>query len=94
MAERIVVEVAYAQPDRQWLRTLEVEAGSTAAQAVEASGILSELPQLDIANLQLGIFSRLVASDTIVVAGDRVEIYRALKIDPKEARRRRAQHRP
>jgi uncharacterized protein len=93
MAERIVLEVAYAQPDGQWLRTVEVEAESTAAQAVEASGILSELPQLDIANLQLGIFGRLVASDTIVVAGDRVEIYRALKIDPKEARRRRAQHR-
>jgi uncharacterized protein len=89
MAERIVVEIAYAQPQRQILKRVEVSFGSTAIDAVEASGIADEL-QLDRANLQLGIFGRPISAQTILHDADRVEIYRPLKIDPKEARRRRA----
>lgn len=89
MAELIAVEIAYAEPSRQILRRIEIPLGSTAIAAVEAAGIVDEL-QLDRANLQLGIFGRPVSHETILRDGDRVEIYRPLKVDPKEARRRRA----
>lgn len=88
----VQVEVAYARPDRQWLVALVLPAGSTAAQAVAASGILAACPELEAGALQLGIFSHPLA-DTAqrLVDGDRVEIYRPLIIDPKEARRARAE---
>jgi putative ubiquitin-RnfH superfamily antitoxin RatB of RatAB toxin-antitoxin module len=88
MAETIRVEVAYADPLRQFLRAVEVAAGSTVADAIAASGILEQLPGFVPAGI--GIFGRAVAPDTRLRDGDRVELYRALKIDPKQARRNRA----
>ncbi|MDP2227681.1 MAG: RnfH family protein [Moraxellaceae bacterium] len=89
---QIRVEVAYARPDRQWLRALELPSGSTAQQAVAASGILADCPELELAALRLGIFSHPLTDATQVLQmGDRVEIYRPLIIDPKEARRARAE---
>ncbi|HST28928.1 MAG TPA: RnfH family protein [Rudaea sp.] len=88
MAETIRVEVAYADPQRQVVRTVEVAAGSTVADAVAASGILAQLP--DFVPARMGIFGQIVKPDTRLRDGDRVELYRALKIDPKQARRTRA----
>ncbi|MFC3651319.1 RnfH family protein [Dyella humi] len=90
MAERITVEVVCAMPERQVLRRVDLSAGSSVIQAVEQSGILEELPEVPFDQSRLGIFSRRVAADELLRDGDRVEIYRPLTLDPKDARRRRA----
>ncbi|AIF47833.1 RnfH family protein [Dyella japonica] len=90
MAERITVEVVYAEPSRRWLRQVTLAAGSTVAEAIEASGLAQEVPGLVVDPARLGIFSRKATLDQVVGEGDRVEIYRPLTLDPKEARRRRA----
>lgn len=90
MSDRIAVEVVCATPERQVLRRVSLPAGSTAIQAVEQSGILQELPDLAFDPSHLGVFSRRVEADELLQDGDRVEIYRPLTIDPKDARRRRA----
>ena len=87
MAETIYVEVAYADPQRQFLRSVEVVAGSTVADAIAASGILAQLP--GFVPVGIGIFGRTVAPDARLREGDRVELYRSLRIDPKQARRNR-----
>lgn len=88
MPEKIRVEVAYADPQRQILRGLEIAAGASVADAVSASRILDELP--GFVPVGFGICGRIVAPDSPLRDGDRVELYRPLKIDPKQARRRRA----
>ncbi len=90
VAATLRVQVAYALPDRQWLIALELPAGTTAADAVRASGLAAKYPQFDIDNAPLGIFSRPCAPATRLRDGDRVEIYRALLCDPKQVRRERA----
>jgi len=89
MAESIDIEVAYAEPERQFLRRVSLDAGATVADAILASGVERELG-IDASALSVGIWSKPVSRDTRLEAGDRVEIYRALVADPKEARRRRA----
>ena len=89
-ANKIAVEVAYALPDRQMIIPLEVEAGTTALQTVEMSAIRQQFPELEDAELSLGVFSKKRAADHVLRAGDRVEIYRQLIADPKEVRRQRA----
>lgn len=90
MSETIKVEVAYATPEKQRIVVLEVAAGTTARQAVLASGIATQFPGLDAATVKLGIFGKAVADDAVLRAQDRVELYRPLLADPKEVRRRRA----
>lgn len=89
-AGRIRVEVAFARPDRQEILSLEVVEGTTAIEAVRQSGILDIFPEIEPGRNRLGVFGRLVGEDTPLRDGDRVEIYRPLKVDPKEVRRRRA----
>lgn len=86
------VWVAYATPQQQWYITLPFEAGMTVAQALQACQQqgLTELPQ----PLQLGIFAQRVQLDHVLKAGDRVEVYRALTINPKDIRRLRAERHP
>lgn len=86
----ITVEVACALPQRQFLRVLRLPAGSTVAAAIAAAGVM-EACGLDPARLDAGIWSRRTALDAVLADGDRVELYRPLRIDPKEARRQRAQ---
>ena len=90
MAETIRVEVACAAPDRVFLRTVTLPVGATVADAVAASGLEAAWPGVAIADDRLGVFGRRVASRQVVRDGDRVEVYRPLLLDPKEARRRRA----
>jgi putative ubiquitin-RnfH superfamily antitoxin RatB of RatAB toxin-antitoxin module len=84
------IEVVYARPERQRLVTVELAAGATARDAVRASGLAAEFPGDDLEQAPLGVFGRDCADGTVLRAGDRVEIYRPLQVDPKEARRRRA----
>lgn len=86
------VEVVYALPERQFLRTLELNEGSTVEQAIKASGLLTLRPEIDLNFNKIGIFSRPVKLDEKLQEGDRVEIYRPLTADPKELRRQRAEH--
>lgn len=86
----IAVEVAYALPTRQSLLAVHVPLGTTARAAIQLSGIAALYPDLDLETAKLGIFSKLVQSDTVLREHDRVEIYRPLQADPKEVRRRRA----
>jgi len=90
MAERLHVEVAYARPDRAFCIPLELAPGSTVADAIRHSALLEQCPEIDLSVNRVGIFASLCELDHKVAAGDRIEIYRPLKIDPKEARRRRA----
>ena len=88
----ITVEVAYAEPARQLIVSLEVPPGTTALQAVRQSGIRREFPALAAeARLELGIFSKKCPPEAVLRPGDRVEIYRPLLIDPKAARRLKAE---
>ena len=84
------VEVAYATPACQCLMALTVPAGTTVEEAIRRSGILEQFPEIDLSRQQTGIFSQVVLLTQVLQAGDRVEIYRPLVQDPKEARRRRA----
>ena len=90
MADRISVEVAAALPQRQELVELDLAAGTTVMQAVEASGLAERFPEIEIDPRRLGVFGRLRPPDHPLRDGDRVEIYRPLKVDPKEVRRQRA----
>jgi len=88
MVDRIRVSVAYADPRRQIVREIEIAADATVDDAIAASGILMDLPGFTPAGI--GIFGRSVAGDARLRKGDRIELYRSLQIDPKEARRLRA----
>lgn len=89
MAE-IAVEVVYALPESQTLLTVTLPEEASVADAVERSGILARHPEIDWPRVSLGIFGRKVTAATRLRPGDRVEIYRPLRVDPKERRRRRA----
>ena len=86
----IHIEVACALPGKQLVKAMTVEAGCTAKQAVALSGLADAFPELALPECTLGIFSKAVDSQYVLVEGDRVEIYRPLLLDPKEARRQRA----
>jgi len=75
------IEVVHARPERADAIEIRLPEGSTVRDALAASGLQGN---------QVGIFGKRVAMDTRLADGDRVEIYRPLKLDPKEARRRRA----
>ncbi|WP_420213883.1 RnfH family protein [Janthinobacterium fluminis] len=90
MSEQITVQVCYATPTWEFLRTLRVAAGTTLEQAVRLSGLLQEVPQLDLAGSAVGIYAKKKPLDTVLREHDRVEVYRPLLADPKESRRRRA----
>lgn len=86
----INIEVAYAEPGKQRLLAFQVASGCTARQAVLQSALPAEFPHADFAAAPIGIFGKKVKDDTPLREGDRVEVYRALLIDPKENRRRKA----
>lgn len=90
MSAQLQVEVVYALPGTQTLVAIKVRRGTTVAQAVVLSGIQAKHPEIDVASSKLGIFGKLAAPDTVLRDGDRVEIYRPLIADVKEARRKRA----
>lgn len=85
------VWVGYARPDRQWEIPVEISPDTTVAVAIQRSGILAQCREISLADCDVGVFSKPVALDDLLEAGDRVEIYRSLEVDPKEARRRRAE---
>jgi len=85
--DRIRVAVAYALPDVQTVLQLEIAAGTTALEAVRASGLIERHPEIESRSIELAIFGRKVPLETPLKAGDRVEVLRPLIHDPKETRR-------
>ncbi len=88
--ETINVEVAYALPEKQVIRALNVDAGTTIGEAIVQSGIMMDFPELELENAKVGIFGKVAPMTKVLSDGDRVEIYRPLIADPKEVRRKRA----
>lgn len=88
--EWIEVEVVYARPDEQVIVPLKIAPGTTLEQAVVQSGILDRFSEIDLAKNKLGVFGKVAKKDVPLKPGDRVEIYRPLIADPKEARKKRA----
>lgn len=94
MAETTLhIQVRYAKPGVQFLRDLDVPVGTTLRQAIEQSGVLQREPGIDLSTCRVGIFGKLKELDVPLREHDRVEIYRPLIADPKEARRKRAEKR-
>lgn len=88
-AETFDIEVCYASDAVQFLRALRVPAGTTIEQAITLSGVLQEVPAIDLTVMQVGLYAKKKTLDTVLREHDRVEIYRPLIADPKNARRRR-----
>ena len=88
---RACVEVAYANNDIVHIVPVPVVPGLTIREVIEQSGLLQQCPEINLAENKVGIFNTVRQLDDEVTEGDRVEIYRPLLVDPKEARRRRAE---
>ena len=86
----MLVEIAYAQPQEQVILSVIVEEGCRTVDAIQASGILQRFPEINLAQNKVGIFGKVVDLQAVLREGDRVEIYRPLLVDPKQARRARA----
>ena len=84
------VEVVYALPVAEDAVFVDLAGGATVLDAVRASGMLERHPEIDLRTHKLGVHGEVVPETAPLAQGDRVEIYRPLAIDPKEARRRRA----
>lgn len=90
MADTISVEVVAGLPRRQLLVDLELSPDATVADAIERSRILKRFPEMDRDDVQFGVWGKVVAPDRVLKDGDRVEVYRPLAMDPREARRQLA----
>ena len=89
-APLLEVEIVYGKTGAARVIRLKVPDNTTLRQAIEQSGILERYPQIDLDKDKVGIFSRKRELCDPVQAGDRIEIYQPLKVEPREARRRRA----
>lgn len=90
MDDTIEIEVIYISPKKQVIKSLDVPLGCSVGVAIALSCIEDDFPEMDLDLQKLGVFGRIVKQEEILQARDRVEIYRSLVVDPKEARRRRA----
>ncbi len=76
------VSVSYAEQSKQiWLK-LEVDDETTVEQAIEQSGILQRVPEIDLTAQKVGIFGKVVKLDRQLSDGERVEIYRPITAEP------------
>ncbi len=83
----VEIEVAYADPEQQAIVPLAMPEGSSVETAIQASGLLTRFPEIALSELNAGVFGVVCKLDQTVKEGDRIEIYRPLLHDPKEARR-------
>ena len=84
------VEVVYALPGAEDAVSVEVAPGATLRDAIAASGLVARHPEIALDRQKIGVYGKVKAADAPAAHGDRIEIYRALLVEPKEARRRRA----
>jgi putative ubiquitin-RnfH superfamily antitoxin RatB of RatAB toxin-antitoxin module len=86
----IPIEVAYAHPNKQTILKVLVPENASVKVAIQTSGILEQLPEINLDKNGIGIFGKLTTLDTSLRPQDRIEIYRTLVADPRQARRERA----
>jgi putative ubiquitin-RnfH superfamily antitoxin RatB of RatAB toxin-antitoxin module len=89
----LIVQVCFADVGGVWERDVQLADGSTVQAALDASGFRQAYPNVDPALLGVGIYGKVVPFTTLLQPHDRIDIYRALRFDPKDSRRRRADHR-
>ncbi len=89
----IEVELAWAGEQDQLVIEVQLHAGDTVGDAITSSGILERFPEIKPGQNRVGVHGRLVELGHVLQAGDRVEIYRGLKVDPRVSRKRRARRR-
>ena len=89
MDESVSIEVVYASEDKTSIVPLKLTVVSI-EQAIQQSNILKQFPEIDLSINKVGVFGELRSLNELINDGDRIEIYRPLKIDPKQARRDRA----
>jgi len=89
MSEKIMIEVAYALPDKQIIIPVLVNEGISVKEGIELSGVLTKFEGIDLSSNLVGIFGKLTTLDKTLKNLDRIEIYRPLAADPKEIRRKR-----
>jgi uncharacterized protein len=85
------IEVAYARPQGAIQRTYELPATATVGDALRAAGADPAFVGIDLEGAPIGVFGAPACREQPLYAGDRVEIYRPLALDPKAARRARVQ---
>lgn len=89
-APSVAVLVWWSPAPRQvWEKAVQLPSGATVADAVQACGVLAAFPTLDLGTAVLGVWGRKTRMGHALRDGDRVEIYRPLRVDPKVARRER-----
>ncbi len=87
---RLTVSVAYSPRAGEVDEvSLQLEPGATVADALRASGLQARYPALALETLPVGIWGVFCERDARLRDRDRVELYRPLRVDPMEARRRR-----
>jgi len=87
---QIQVEIVYARPDEQVLEQLKVSTDATVESVIHQSGFLERFPEIDLGSNKVGVFGKATPLSAKLTEGDRIEIYRPLIADPKEARKKRA----
>lgn len=85
----IQISVAYATSSEQVWRDLTVPEGTTVLEAIETSGILNEFPEIDLTRNKVGVYGHITEFQTPAKEGDRVEIYRPIRIDPEKLERKK-----
>lgn len=93
MVKTMTLEVVYALPDKQTLLAFTAPSDISIREAIKLSGILEKNPDIDLSDQQVGIFGKRIldVENYVLQDNDRIELYRPLQVDPKEARRRRAE---
>jgi len=89
MSTQLSISVCYALPSTQTTIEVQLPAGATVREAIEASRIVERHPEIELATAKVGVYGKLKALDAPLADHDRVEIYRPLIVDPKLARQRR-----
>jgi putative ubiquitin-RnfH superfamily antitoxin RatB of RatAB toxin-antitoxin module len=88
-ADSFLVEVIYALPERAVVKGYRVTAPATVADALALAAADPDFHDIDVAGCTAGIFGRAVPRARVLQPGDRLELYRPLAADPKDARRAR-----
>ena len=90
-ADPFTVEVICALPDRAVIKSYRVSSPASVADALALAAADPDFSGIEVIGSAVGVFGTAVSRDRILRPGDRVELYRGLAADPKEARRERVQ---
>jgi len=90
ISKEIDIEIAYALANKQVILAQKIDSSMKPREALKASNILESFPELDLDNIDIGVFGKAIKDDYSLQQGDRIELYRPLIADPKEVRRQRA----